>query len=123
MNPSPFLILDVFLRGISVFFILGGRHADVFFESCIKGRDRVEAGVETDGGDVEVLVGRIKQHFLGFFHAVIVDELKEILSQTFVDDLREVMGDIESRWARAPRVRSFSRKGLSAVMACWSFWR
>ena len=59
----------------------------MFLEDGVERRFRAEANFLGDSYDGVVLLGRIDQQFLGLLHAIGVDEVKEVLAKSFIDDL------------------------------------
>ena len=74
------------LPGLSGLAEFGGGHIGVLFKNKIEGRFRVEAYLLGNGQDCVVFLCRSDQSFLGFFHAVSIDEVNEVLIQSFIDD-------------------------------------
>ena len=63
----------------------------MFLEYSVEGRFRTEADLFGNGYDRVVFLCFINQQLLGLFHTIRVDEVEEVLTKSFVNDLRKVV--------------------------------
>ena len=70
---------------------LGRGHIDMLLEYRVESRFRTEADLFGNGDDRVMLLCRISQQLLGLFHTIRVDEVEEVLTKSFVNNLRKVV--------------------------------
>ena len=71
-----------------LFAIRGRRHAGKFLKCAIEGGCVIETGIERNAQNCKMPVTLILKALFHLFHAVIIQKVKKILIQLFINDLR-----------------------------------